>query len=389
MKILLVSLFLPGEKATHAGGRYVFEILSQLATRHEVTLATRYEVGQEAQVEELHPFCRKVHTCSYPAFSHRGPVEKARLVTSYLAFSRFADRLVRDGGFDLVQVEWVETALLIRRHGVPMVLDAHDVITKPAERRLTGAHGLGRLAAGVKYRLIRSAERRIVRRFDTVLTVSDFDRRYLEKMEPAARIRTVPIPAGLDFAGRTSTVRQGTILFLASYRNHRSNVDGALWLAREVFPRVKADFPEARLILAGYGPPPELLELTQIDAAIEVPGFIDDLEGCYREAAVFAAPILTGGGIIVKILDALAGGRPVVTTSFGNEGIGATPGRDLVVEDDPSGFAAALVRILRNYPEALALGESGQRFVEANYSSQALLSGLNRVYGEVGRLRNP
>jgi glycosyltransferase involved in cell wall biosynthesis len=199
------------------------------------------------------------------------------------------------------------------------------------------------------------------------------------------RVRCVPIPAGLDFDGRAFAVRPGSILFLASFRHHHTNVDAALWLAHEIFPRVRADVPEARLVLAGYGPPDALHALAAADPAIEVPGFVDDLERCYREAAVFAAPILTGGGIIVKILDALAAGRPVVTTTYGNEGVGAVPGRDLLVADEPADFAAAVVELLRDPLRAATLGENGRAFVQANYSPAALFNQLEQVYQEVRR----
>ena len=98
--------------------------------------------------------------------------------------SRFADRLIRSGDYDVVQVEWVETALLIGKGKTPMVLDAHDVITKPAERRMRQARGVDRLPAGFKYLLTRSAERRIMQRFAAIFTVSEFDRQYLLQLAP-------------------------------------------------------------------------------------------------------------------------------------------------------------------------------------------------------------
>ncbi|PKN13228.1 MAG: glycosyl transferase family 1 [Deltaproteobacteria bacterium HGW-Deltaproteobacteria-4] len=383
MKILLVSLFLPRQQANHAGGRYVFEILRQLAKHHQVTLATRYEAGEEGELEALRPWCREIHAQSYPAFAQRGVVEKAQLIGSYLTFSRFADTLIRDGDFDLIQVEWVETAFLIGRHSTPMLLDAHDVMTKPAARRWREARGLGRVMAGVKYLLTRSVERWIVGRFDAVLTVSDFDRGYLEAMAVKTRVRTVPIPAGLDLTERAFLPVPGTILFLASYRHHRTNIDSALWLAQEVLPRVREQVPEARLILAGYGPPAELLQLAEADPCITVPGFVEDLDRCYKEAALFAAPILTGGGMIVKILDALAAGRPVVTTPFGNEGVGAESGRDLLVVDTAKDFADALVHLLRSPELAERLGAEGKAFVARRYSPAVLLAQLESVYAEV------
>lgn len=383
MKILFVSLFLPMEKSYHAGGRYVFELLRQLSRRHEIHLATRLQEDEFTHLEELRPFCREIHTYSYRAKSQRGVIDKLRLAGNYLGFSRFADRLIRTGDYDLVQVEWVETALCIRRGRTPMVLDAHDVLTKPAERALVWARGMGRLAARFRWLVTRFVEKRIMRRFTMVLTLSDFDHDYLLSMLSGLEVRTVPIPAGLDIGDRKYVREENTILFLASFQYRPVNVQGALWFCREVLPLVRAEVPSARFIIAGYGPPEELTAMAA-DPQVKVPGFVDDLDACYKQTAVFVAPILQGGGVIVKVLDALAAGTPVVTTTYGNEGIGGMPGQDLLVADNPQGFADAVVALLRDPELAARLSGSGRAFVEENYSLDSVLAKIEAVYRELG-----
>ena len=165
------------------------------------------------------------------------------------------------------------------------------------------------------------------------------------------------------------------------------NVDAALWFYQEVFPLVRRKIPDARFIIAGYGPPEELTSLAEKDPQVLVTGFVDDIDRCYKEAALFVAPILTGGGIIVKILDALAAGRPVVTTSYGNEGIGAEPGRDLLVADDPAGFAEGVVRLLREPEFARQMAENGREFVRKNYSLESVIDRIESCYKEVAGVR--
>jgi glycosyltransferase involved in cell wall biosynthesis len=385
MKILFVSLFLPQKQSKHAGGRYVYELLSNLAQRHEIHLATRLEEDELPLLDSLRPLCRTIHPYTYRTVARRGLLDNLQLIGNYLGFSRFAGRLIQKGDYDLVQVEWVETALLIGKGRTPMVLDAHDVISKPAERGMRQSRGLARLLAGLKYFLVKTVERRIMQRFAAIFTLSEFDRNYLLQMAPelASKVRTVPIPAGLDITDQLYRAKKNTILFLASYKHRRVNVDAALWFCREVFPLVRREIPDARFIIAGYGPPEELADLADKDPQIEVPGFVDDIDRCYKEAAVFVAPILTGGGIIVKILDALAAGRPVVTTSFGNEGIAAQPGRDLLVADQPAAFAAHVVRLLNEPDEAQRLADSGRAFVGKGYGLEAVIGRIEAAYGEV------
>ncbi|HEY5975560.1 MAG TPA: glycosyltransferase, partial [Geobacteraceae bacterium] len=203
MKILLVSLFLPHPRAPHAGGRYVYELLHHLSQRHEVDLVTRHEAGEEPLLADLLPLCHTIHPYPYRTSAERGIFDTLGLIANYLGFSRFADRLSRQGGYDLVQVEWVETALCIRRHGAPLVLDAHDVLSKPAARAVDQGQGIGRLAARVKLALVRRLELAIMGRCDRVITLSDFDREYLRRLWPAAPVTTIPIPAGLDLTDRS------------------------------------------------------------------------------------------------------------------------------------------------------------------------------------------
>lgn len=263
-----------------------------------------------------------------------------------------------------------------------MVLDAHDVLTKPAERRAAQTRGIGGVGAKLRYLLMREMEKRVMRRFDAVVTLSDHDRHYLLAMLPGIDVRTVPIPAGLDFTGRTFTRRQNDILFLASFRYRPTNVRGALWFCREVFPLVQREIPDARFVIAGYGPPPELTALAA-DPQVAVIGYVDDLEACHKEAAVFAAPILEGGGIIVKVLDALAAGTPVVTTTYGNEGIDGVPGRDLLVADDPQAFAEAVILLLRDREKAERIGASGRAYVAEHYGLEAVVVKFESLYGEI------
>lgn len=268
-----------------------------------------------------------------------------------------------------------------------MILDAHDVITKPASRTLQQSNGIGRFFAGLKYILVRTGERMIAMRFDLVISRSRYDKEYLQSIEPRMRVEIVPHPAGLDITHKTYPRRKHEILFLASYKYRKVNVEAALFFYNEVFPRIRDHVPDARFIIAGFGPPEELTSIPKKDPQVEVTGFVDDIDACYKHAEVFVAPILTGGGIIVKILDAMAAGVPVVTTSYGNEGIGAVPARDLLVADDPANFARSVVSLMNDPEKAKQIAENGQDFVRKNYSMESVTQRLEVAYREILRER--
>jgi polysaccharide biosynthesis protein PslH len=363
LKILFISLFLPQEKAYHAGGRYVFEMIKNLSQRHEIHLVTRLEENEVPLLENLRPFCKTIHPYTYKSQGRRGLVHLPALALNYLGFSRFADRLARSGEFNLIQVEWVETAVLIKKRKTPMALTAHDVITKPAERRMKSARGLKKLFPALIFVLFKALEISIIKRFDVVFTLSEYDRKYLRALGAGTKVRVVSYPAGLDVTERHYARETNSILFLASYK----------YLIRNVIP-------EARFVIAGYGPPPELTALQERDPSVTVPGFVDDLDACYKQASVFVAPILIGGGVIVKVLDALAAGTPVVTTTYGNEGIGAIPEKDLLIADSPPDIADAVIRVLRDRKLADYLSRNGQDFVRTQYTLDAAIKTIEETY---------
>jgi glycosyltransferase involved in cell wall biosynthesis len=380
MKILFVSLFLPQKMAYHAGGRYVYEVIERLSKRHEIHLATRLEEDERPGLESLRSFCKEVYPYIYRSPEKRGLIANARLVLNYIGFSRFADRLARENRFDVVHVEWVETALMMKKRETPMVLDAQDVITKPAERLMKSSRGVMRGLFSLRYLFIKALEARVVRKFGMVFTLSAFDRDYLLNMNPGLNVRVVPIPAGLDISAGTYEKAKDTILFLASYKYRKVNVDAALYFYGSVFPLVRKTIPGAKFIIAGYGPPETLTSIAEKDPSVSVPGFVADIDAWYKKAAVFVAPILVGGGIIVKVLDAMAAGTPVVTTSYGNEGIGAVPGRDLLVADDAVSFAENVIRVLSDKAYAASLAGNGREFVRKNFTLEEAMSRIESAY---------
>lgn len=232
---------------------------------------------------------------------------------------------------------------------------------------------------------MRALERMIMSRFDRIFTLSEVDRRYLSEMAPGLPVTTVPIPAGLDLTQASYPRVSYRLVFLASYKYRPGNVEAALRFHGQVLPLIRREFPQAQFVIAGFGPPERLTRLAEIDPGTLVTGFVDDTDRLYKTAAVFVAPILTGGGIIVKVLDALAAGAPVVTTSFGNEGIEASPGKELLVADTPQAFADAVMALLRDEQAAARLGESGRRFVTSRFSLDAIMERLEATYAEIVR----
>lgn len=242
-----------------------------------------------------------------------------------------------------VEIHW--SAFLPLVDGVREVTSAacasveHDVQAQGLRRRARSDPRVARrMAAKIAARIAVRTEARLCNAYDKVLVYSDKDRELLRRMGvtvPIEEIRfLVPWPA------QPASLSSSTVLFTgALYRpeNHQS----AMWLIDQVWPRVRAACPDARLVIAGSKPAASLVDRAGGD--ITVRGFVDDLTELYAEARVFAVPLVLGAGVKVKVLEAASLGLPIVSTSIGAEGY---PDEILARADDPGDFAGRVVQYL-------------------------------------------
>ena len=217
---------------------------------------------------------------------------------------------------------------------------------------------------------------------DVVMSPSAEEAAIIRHEVPVATARTIPpylfasqaapapIPAE-QFAPRHD------IVFVGGYA-HLPNVDAALWLARDIFPLIAAEIPEARLVVLGSDPPPEVLALA--GGAVVVPGYVPDLAPFYDAARMSLSPLRYGAGVKGKVVSSLQAGVPVVTTPVGAEGIGLRDGIDALVADDAAGIAACAVRLLRDPALCATLAEAGGRLVHERFSTEAARTAMRELF---------
>jgi polysaccharide biosynthesis protein PslH len=189
----------------------------------------------------------------------------------------------------------------------------------------------------------------------------------------------------LPFAMRPPTIRPGIVLpntvFHIGAMDWAPNVEGVNWLVKEVWPRVLAKMPHATLHLAGK-------QLEKTDERfngknITVHGEVGDAFEFMGSYAVMAVPLLGGGGMRVKLVEGMALGKPIVTTTIGAEGTGVKSDRHLLIADTPGAFAEALCLLLEEPGRATALGENAKTFVASNFSLAAASEKLNDFYASL------
>jgi glycosyltransferase involved in cell wall biosynthesis len=157
------------------------------------------------------------------------------------------------------------------------------------------------------------------------------------------------------------------------------NQDAVVWILDELWPRVIERVPHARLSIAGSSPP-EWLTMRARERGLELLANVADPDEFVRQLAVVIAPLRAGGGMRIKVLEAMALGKPVVATSLGAGGIDIHPDRDILIADDPEAFADHVARLLRDPANAARIGEAARLNVAERYDSDALATGLLRFY---------
>ena len=381
MKILIVTPFFPYSSVYHAGGKFTYEIIKALSQRHEIHLLSRIEPAQVVFVNEMEKFCAHIELFPFKTPETANIVSISRIIVSYLFLGLKANRLIKSGDFDLVQIEHVETGLLIKKiRNLPMILDAHDVITKPAKRRYMVSMGiLDKVVNYFMWKVTTKVETYIARKFDMVFTRSEQDKEILSKLNRGLPITVVPHPI-TDAIPTLGYKREPKTLLFAGAMHRDVNIESVLYFHEKIWPHIHREMPDARFYIVGNKPDQRVKALAKKDKDVVVTGFVEKLEPYYLRASVFVSPLFVGGGIIAKNLQAIALGLPVVTTSIGNEGIDAVPDRDILIADDPDAFAEKVLLLLRDSQKWEEIVQNGKRFVLKNFGLGSVIKKIEDSY---------
>lgn len=412
MKVLVLTPYLPHRRVGHGGGTSVRDLLAWLARRHEVTAACLLRPGESGFIEEVRALGVAVEALPFP---DRGAMGRDRLrlfrnrgaAVGRAAGSGFplyvekywsrdlASRLrevVDACRPDVVQIEYLQMSLHCRdlrkqRTGPTprLILNTHELGSLPRERRAgLATDPVSRMRARLEAARWRRLQVAATGWADRTLCVTAQDRDLLAAMG-GTRLSTVPLGMDLEAirAGWQPAAGSCRFLFVGSF-GHAPNRSGARLLLETVWPRVRAARPDACLDLAGRGSAEFLANLGDVGEwrrrGVTAHGYVDDLAPLFRNCRAFAAPLNEGGGIKIKVLEAMARGVPVVTTPVGAEGIARADGAAILVAPPDPEFAEALLRVAGDDELARALADGGRRLMEEQFGWEAITARLTRIY---------
>ncbi len=402
-----------------------FYIIRGLAERHEITLLSFLEEGQTAVPQSIAPLLEHctLHTVPVPARSTgkrlwqmlttRLPDMAHRLYSE--PFAAELRRLLVENQFDIVQVEGIELARYIEAirvvsPGSQVVFDDHNAETELQRRNFLTDLGNPRrwLAAAyswVQMGRLRRFERWAMRMADGVTAVSDADKLILEKLLNGTRMNTDErrsknprhlrkspsnmlisvIPNCLDVEvykdraglGKPDRSQRFDLVF-SGKMDYRPNVDAVLWFVDEVWPGIIAARPQTTLAIVGQKPHPRLERLRGAPG-VTITGWVDSVTPYLVGASVFIMPFRVGSGTRLKLIEAMAAGKAIVSTPVGAEGFPVEDGRELVLAETAGEMATAVLRLLDSPAERDQLGQAARQFAR-QYDWRQVIPQFDRVY---------
>jgi glycosyltransferase involved in cell wall biosynthesis len=306
--------------------------------------------------------------------------------------TEFAARLARrlsEWPVEVVEIEGIEMAPYLpfieaARPRPRIIYDAHNAEWILQQRAcLTDARNPRRwLAAAyswVQWQRLRRYEADLLRRVDHTIAMSGPDEAALRAVQPAAPITIIPNGVDLAAYGQFAGPAIPFDVVFTGKMDFRPNIDAVLWFARQVLPLIRQQRPQTRFAVVGQRPHPRLDPL-RADPLLTITGYVDDIRPYLAGAGVYVAPLRVGGGTRLKLMEAMAMRKAIVSTRVGAEGFPVTDGRELLFADEPEPFAAHVLNLLADAPRREALGQAGQAFAQANYGWDALVPRLEQTY---------
>lgn len=400
LSILYVSPMPPSPPRFGAQAR-MHGLMTSLAKKHDVTAVSL--VDAEFDVEDcrraMKPYCRDVVLIPNP-HGRNGAVKRAlqlRSLASLRSFERHRcavpalqqtlDRLLSANRFDVVNLEFPYLAHYRFDRSPPgtrpppRVIDTHEIAYDIVRQFARRGRGFGRsIYAALNWRKLRHEELAAFRRADGIAACSVADQERILAEVPGARTVVVPNAADVDFyqPRPADPPSDGRTVVFFGLLSTLPNIDGATWFIKEIWPRIVAARPDARCKIIGKGATRAVLDLAQ--PGVEMVGFVDDLRPHLASAAALVVPLRLGGGTRLKIVEGMAMGKAIVSTTLGAEGIDVSHGSNIVIADDAPAFANSVVRLLREPAFSAELGVAARRLAVDRYAWSAAAAKLEELY---------
>lgn len=395
MKILFVTPYL-ATPAKCGAQRRLEGLIKGLSSRHEITLLS-YRTRKDEDPRSTHDYCRRVVTVTRDVLTPGAAYKRALQFASLASTRSFEHALYHDPDlqrqlysliandtFDVVQVEFSQMGIFsLPRLGMRaprFVLDEHNIEYEIVKRTADSDGGaIRRLYSRINWQKVKAEELDAWRRFDGVALTSKRDEELLLEDAPGTRTVVVPNAADLETFRRNDATAPtpGTLLFFGALDYH-PNTEGIEYFLDEIWPTIRRERPATKLTVVGRNPPASLLARQTDD--VNFTGFVDDPRPYIDSAAVVVVPLRIGGGTRFKIVEAMAMGKAIVSTTLGAEGLDAVHEQHVLLADEAADFARQVVRVLDAPELAEQLGHAARELAVQRYGWSGAVKTLEQFY---------
>jgi hypothetical protein len=396
MKLIILAPFPYHQEVAHGGGYLCYEQLLHLAGQHQIHFLCFDGAQTEAVLErtrtELGALCASVTIIPMQLsrwgiikakleFLSRGEPIEAVLFRSAAMHKALRDKIAETGA-DAVLLQFTQMAQYAPSCGdTTTLLDVQDAYSITYFRKFRAQHRsarklllFGRWLSWLNY------ERRNYPAFDAVVTLTDQDRIGLEIFSPGLGAQRSPAAITIPEASWPAPqMETASIGYICSF-GHDQNMEALRYFIHTILPLIVQQRPQACLVVAGERPPAEMTALES--KHVRFVGYVESADDFLRACQVFVVPLLSGGGIKIKTLRAMACGCPVISTSIGVEEVGVVDGVHALVADTPAAFAAHVVAAMTDPGLAQRLGANGRALIEKDFSWPAKLASLAALFAK-------
>jgi glycosyltransferase involved in cell wall biosynthesis len=372
------------------------QVLRHLAEHHEVIYCTFVRgTAEEQSAGKLREICSRVETVAMERSRGRDArflLESLVTGDSFLmrrddrsSMHRIVRQILQEEHIDAVHVDQLNMMRFVPPGWTgTVILDEHNAVWQVVDRLRQGASNpLARWFLGREVRIIRKLESRACRRAQCVLAVSEHDRQALREVAgESVPIELVPITVDVESLEAVRALRnpQPYHLFTVGTMFWPPNSEGVAWWLREGYEHLKSLCPQVTYDIVGARPPRELQVLAGRFAGVQLHDYVANIRPFWAHAAALAVPILSGGGVRVKILEAMAVGVPVISTTIGAEGLEVRHGEHLLIADTPRDFARACREVLQDAQLSQRLTHNARQLILERYDAKVALRSLDTVY---------
>jgi sugar transferase (PEP-CTERM/EpsH1 system associated) len=381
MKILWVKA--GGLVPPDTGGKIrSYSILRELARQHSVTFFSFYA----AHDNDLHPdlenmfdrvVCVPLRLPAPNSFAEIGEYGSRLLSSEPYSITKYCRpevrqrlrALLKQDSFDVILCDFMAAAGVIPWDWhTPKMLFTHNVEATIWRRhyQVTG-NPLWKAISWLEWRRMEAAERRYLRLADHVLTVSETDRDDFAAFLEPGKLTVIPTGVDVDYFQPMPVEEVANSMVFIGSMDWLPNEDAILYFVDAILPLIKQQCPEVSLEVVGRSPSRKLEALAEREKSMRLTGWVEDIRPFVARGSICIVPLRIGGGTRLKIFEAMAMGKAIVSTSVGAEGLPVQSGENIQIADGPSDFAHAVVSLLRNPNERKQLGDSARALVEEKY----------------------